>query len=105
MTYNHLMNAECLYGFKRYKWACLGRTMASQDSVTIQFQSRQLTWGQNYYGQSGQGDPCWLGGNYTNSAKHNIEYATQLTHFSDFIKSCSGEIGSVALRENGELWG
>ncbi len=106
MTFEAIRNAKCLDGFPRCKWAKLGRTGASQASVAIDEKGRLFSWGQNYWGQSGQGDPCYLNpGSITRREFINIEYATQLTHFSDFVKSCSGEVASMALRENGELWG
>ena len=105
MAYNMIRNGKCPDGFGRVRWLCLGRTGASQASVAIDEDGRLYTWGQNYWGQSGQGDCCWLAGNETHPELEEIEWATQLTHFSDFIKSCSGESASMALRANGELLG
>ena len=92
--YNYLMNARCLEGFTRYKWAKLGRVGAAQGSSAIDELGRLFTWGQNYWGQSGQGDPCYLGGNLSRPWLQDIEVATQVLPYTDFIKVCSGEVSS-----------
>ena len=105
MPYNHLMNARCLDGFPRCKWAKLGRTGASQASVAIDELGRLFTWGQNYWGQCGQGDPCWSAGVELHPELEEIEFATQLGAERNWIKSTSGEYSSMALNTKGELWG
>lgn len=106
MTYDMFRNGKCEGDCLRYKWAKLGRTWGSQASVAIDELGRLFSWGQNYWGQSGQGDRCWGGGsNYNRPDLVEIELATQLTDMKGFVKSCSGEVSSVALRANGELWG
>lgn len=94
MAYEFLMNAECPREFLRYKWVSLGRTQASQSSNGIDELGRMITWGQNGYGRSGQGD-----------SEISIPCATQLGSATNWIKACSGEISTIALNLDNELWG
>lgn len=94
MAYRLLMNAECPREFLRYKWVSLGRTQASQGSNAIDELGRMFTWGQNGNGQSGQGD-----------SESYIPCATQLGSATNWVKASSGEISTVALNSDHELWG
>lgn len=106
MAYRFLMNGECLREFLRYKWVSLGRTQASQGSNGIDELGRMFTWGQNYNAQSGQGNCEFISsGNYGKPDLVDIECATQLGSATNWIKSCSGELSTVALNSDNELWG
>jgi len=97
--YALVRNGWCEDGFKRCKWSSLGRTMASQSSNAIDERGRMFTWGQNYYSQSGQGLGIPAG------ELSQIEYATQIGAESNWVKAESGELSTIAINKDGELWG
>lgn len=106
MAYRFLMNAECPNEFTRYKWVSLGRTQASQSSNGIDELGRIFTWGQNHSGQCGQGNPEYIApGTWGKPDLENIECATQLGSATNWVKSCSGELSTIALNSVNELWG
>ena len=99
MAYRLERNGKCEDGFKRCKWASLGRTMASQSSNAIDELGRIFTWGRNYYSQCGQGPGT------SNDYLTYIEFATQLGSANNWVKACSGELSTIAINTKGELWG
>lgn len=106
MTYDLLRNARCLYDSIRYKWACLGRTSASQSSHAIDELGRAFGWGQNDNGEAGVGNLQFIAANtYGRPNLYAIELATQLNIPGKCIKICSGEVASAALNDRGELYG
>jgi len=99
MAYNHLMNAKCLDGFKRYKWSHFGRCQSAQASLAIDELGRLFAWGRNLDGQCGMGNPA------VNPERDFFEYATQVGSEEDWLKAGGGEYSSMALNLKGELWG
>lgn len=96
--YTYLRNAKCIDGFPRCWWKSLGRNQASQNSSAIDELGRLFTWGQNYWGQSGQGD--W----HDDTTKYETEFCTQIGSERNWVKAYGSESGFMALNKRGELW-
>jgi len=98
MHYDILKNAKCDIGSPRDRWAKLGRNQSSQCSSAIDEYGRLFTWGQNYYGQSGQGSRL------EDSSKYEIEFCSQIGAERNWVKVMGQEYSCMALNELGELW-
>ena len=97
MAYTLLTNS-CPEGFYRCHWSKLGRISCTQASAAIDERGRLFTWGQNYWGQCGQGDKS------IDSRLHEIEFCTQLTNAENWIKVGGGEACLMAINREGALW-
>jgi alpha-tubulin suppressor-like RCC1 family protein len=86
-----------------YSWAKVFVGFAS--STAIDENGRIFTWGQNFEGFCGQGDPEWVSPSYLHPELVDIESPTQVGTSSNWVKADSGELSTIAINSDGELWG
>ena len=104
--YTRILNARCIGDTRRCRWTALGRGSMCQTMFAIDERGRGFTWGQNYAGTQGHGDPDWISSmNWTYPDLVDIEFATQLLPNSGpWVKSDAGEYCGMIMNASGEIY-